>query len=105
MKIVKGWVGKDPSKELLVELRKDQAYREVNDLLGFYMAVGAEIAKARQASGLSVSDLAVKVGKTEAVIRRMERGEYKQYTLKLLLDMARATKMELHLELKKPMRP
>lgn len=91
----------DLSAELLVELRKEQAYREVNDTIEFCKSAGEEIRKARQTQGISVAVLAKKIGKNEKVVQRVERGEYKQYTMKLLLDIARALGMRLTLEFKK----
>lgn len=89
------------SRELLTELRKDPQYRNVDDQIAFFKSAGAEIAKARKESGLSVSELAKTIGKPESVVRRMERGEYKQYTVKMLLEIARATRMELGLMFRK----
>lgn len=94
--MVKGRDAKDLSKALAVELRKEEAYREVEDMLRSYKSVGAEIAKAMEKSGITAKELAARSGKSETVVRRMQRGEYKQYTIKLLLDITRVTKMELH---------
>ena len=58
------------SRELLREIRKNPEFREVNE----------------------------KIGKDKKVIRRMEKGEYKQYTVKLLLQIAKATNTALRVE-------
>jgi ribosome-binding protein aMBF1 (putative translation factor) len=76
------------SQELLRELTKDEAYREFASAEAVYKEIGASLSRIRKAKKLSVADLARKVGKSEKVILRMERGEYKQYTQKLLLQLA-----------------
>jgi ribosome-binding protein aMBF1 (putative translation factor) len=86
------------SKELLQELTKDEAYREFASAEEVYKLIGESIAKLRKAKKVTVADLAKKVGKSEKIILRMEKGEYKQYTMKLLLQLATALKAKLRIE-------
>jgi ribosome-binding protein aMBF1 (putative translation factor) len=86
------------SKELLQELTKDEAYREFASSEEVYRLIGESLAKVRKAKKVSVSDLAKKVGKSEKIILRMEKGEYKQYTMKLLLQLANALKAKLRIQ-------
>ena len=86
------------SRELLREIRKNPEFREVNDQLRFAQETGAEIARIRKRKRLTEEELGEKIGKDKKVIRRMEKGEYKQYTVKLLLQIAQATNTSLHVE-------
>jgi len=83
------------SQELLRELTKDEAYREFASAEHVYKEIGGSIARVRKAKKISVPDLAKKIGKSEKIILRMERGEYKQYTQKLLLQLASALNAKL----------
>jgi ribosome-binding protein aMBF1 (putative translation factor) len=85
------------SKALLQELTKDDAYREFASAEKVYKEIGETITKARKAKKVSMSDLAKKIGKSEKIILRMEKGEYKQYTMKLLLQIAQATGSSLRI--------
>jgi ribosome-binding protein aMBF1 (putative translation factor) len=85
------------SNALLQELTKDDAYREFASAEKVYKEIGETIAKVRKAKKISVSDLAKKIGKSEKIILRMEKGEYKQYTMKLLLQIATATGSKLRI--------
>lgn len=85
------------SKELLQELQKDDSYREFASAEEVYKLIGETLAKVRKAKKISVADLAKKVGKSEKIILRMEKGEYKQYTMKLLLQLANALKAKLRI--------
>jgi ribosome-binding protein aMBF1 (putative translation factor) len=86
------------SKELLQELTKDEAYREFASSEEVYKIIGESLAKVRKAKKVSFGDLAKKVGKSEKIILRMEKGEYKQYTMKLLLQLAHALKAKLRIQ-------
>ncbi|MCI0412450.1 helix-turn-helix domain-containing protein [bacterium] len=86
------------SKELLQELQKDEAYREFASAEEVYKLIGESLGKVRKAKKMSVADLAQKVGKSEKIILRMEKGEYKQYTMKLLLQLAHALKAKLRIQ-------
>ena len=86
------------SKDLLQELQKDDAYREFASAEEVYKGIGESLAKIRKAKKISVADLAKKVGKSEKIILRMEKGEYKQYTMKLLLQLANALKAKLRVQ-------
>jgi len=86
------------SKELLQELQKDEAYREFASAEEVYKLIGESLAKVRKAKKMSAADLAQKIGKSEKIISRMEKGEYKQYTMKLLLQLANALKAKLRIQ-------
>ena len=86
------------SRELLRVLRSDDAYRQFSESQQFQKQVGEEIARVRKKRKLSMRELAEKIGKKEADIARMERGEYKQYTVPLLLKIAEATGSQLRVE-------
>jgi len=85
------------SKELLQELQKDDAYREFASAEQVYKQIGESLARVRKAKKMSLAHLAQKVGKSEKIILRMEKGEYKQYTLKLLLQLAHVTNSKLQI--------
>jgi len=85
------------SKALLQELTKDEAYREFASAEKVYKEIGETIAKVRKAKKISVADFGKKIGKSEKIIQRMEKGEYKQYTMKLLLQIAQATASSLRI--------
>jgi ribosome-binding protein aMBF1 (putative translation factor) len=88
------------SNELLQELKKDEAYREFSSAEEVYKQIGETLSRLRKAKKMSPADLAKKVGKSEKIIARMEKGEYKQYTMKLLLQLALAlnAKLRIHFE-------
>jgi ribosome-binding protein aMBF1 (putative translation factor) len=88
------------SKELLQELKKDDAYREFSSAEEVYKEIGESIGQARKARKMSVADFASRIGKSDKIIARMEKGEYKQYTMKLLLQIAHAlnSKLRVHLD-------
>lgn len=86
------------SRELLKEIRKNPEFREVNDQLRFAQDTGAEIARIRKRKRLTEEEFGERIGKDKKVIRRMEKGEYKQYTVKLLLQIAQATNSSLRVE-------
>jgi ribosome-binding protein aMBF1 (putative translation factor) len=85
------------SKDLLQELKKDEAYREFSSAQEVYKEIGDSFARLRKAKKMSLADVAQKVGKSENIIIRIEKGEYKQYTMKLLLQIANALKANLHI--------
>ena len=85
------------SQELLRELTKEDAYREFASAEKVYKEIGESLARARKAKKMSIADLAKKIGKSESVILRMEKGEYKQYTQKLLLQLANAIGCKLRI--------
>ena len=83
------------SKELLQELKKDEAYREFSSAEEVYKQIGEAVSRTRKARKMSVSDFAKKIGKSEKIIARIEKGEYKQYTMKLLLQIAHVLNAKL----------
>jgi ribosome-binding protein aMBF1 (putative translation factor) len=88
----------DVSLKLVQELRKDPGYRDFSDRNEFFKSVGTEIARIRKAKKMTSEELASKIGKATTAVSRMERGEFKSYTVKLLLDIAVATKTKLRLQ-------
>ncbi len=88
------------SKELLQELKKDEAYREFSSSEEVYKQIGDSLSRIRKARKMSVVDLAQKVGKSEKIIARMEKGEYKQFTMKFILQLAHVlnAKLRIHFE-------
>ena len=86
------------SNELLQELKKDEAYREFSYGEEVYKQIGESVARIRKAKKMSSADLAKKVGKSEKIIARMEKGQYKQYTMKLLLQLALALNAKLRIQ-------
>ncbi len=83
------------SAELLTELKKDAAYKSFIDRQELFKQIGLEIARMRKAKRLSVDQLAKKLGKPASAIFKMEKGEYKAYTLKTLMDLAQAMGIRL----------
>jgi ribosome-binding protein aMBF1 (putative translation factor) len=86
------------STELLQELKKDEAYREFSSAEEVYKQIGEAVSRSRKAKKMSVPDLAKRVGKSEKIIVRMEKGEYKQYTMKLLLQLALALNAKMRIQ-------
>jgi len=86
------------SRDLLREIRKDPEFRKVSNQQQLAKDVGAEVARIRKKKRMSEQELAEKIGRTSKVIKRMEKGEFKQYTLKMLLEIAEATNTSLHFE-------
>lgn len=86
------------SRELLREMLKDPAYRKANEQIQLARQIGVEVAQIRKRKRLSEEDLAERIGKSKDVVRRMEKGEYKQYTIKLLLLIAQATNSDLQIK-------
>jgi ribosome-binding protein aMBF1 (putative translation factor) len=86
------------SRELLKVLRTDRAYRQFTAAHGLQKQAGEEIARIRKRRKLTARDLAIRIGRKEQDIARMERGEFKQYTLKLLLQIADATDSGIRIE-------
>ena len=86
------------SRELLKVLRSDQAYRQFSETQRFQKQVGEEIARLRKKRKLRAREFAEKIGKKESDVSRMERGEYKQYTVTLLLKIAEATGSQIRVE-------
>jgi ribosome-binding protein aMBF1 (putative translation factor) len=86
------------SRDLLREIRKDPEYRKVSNQQQLAKDVGAELARIRKKKRMSEQELAEKIGRTAKIIKRMEKGEFKQYTLKMLLEIAEATNTSLHFE-------
>ena len=76
------------SQELLSELKKDAGYKSFVDRQELFRQIGLEIARVRKAKKLSVDQLAQKLGKPASAVSKMEKGEYKAYTLKTLMDLA-----------------
>lgn len=86
------------SRELLKVLRTDEAYRSFSEKQEFEKQVGTEIGKLRKKKKLTPREFAEKIGKKESDVSKMERGEYKQYTLALLLKIAEATGSQIKVE-------
>ncbi len=78
------------SAELLIELKKDAAYKSFVDRQELFKQIGLEIARVRKAKKLSVDQLAKKLDKPATAVSRMEKGEYKAYTLRILMELAQA---------------
>lgn len=87
------------SRKLLQELTRDEAYRRFSETEDFYKRIGNAVANARKRRKLSVAHLANQIGKSEKIVLRMEKGEYRQYTVKLLLQLAAATNTQILIDL------
>lgn len=87
------------SQQLLQELTKDEGYRKFADTTEVYKKVGESIARVRKKKKISSAELAKRINKPEKAIHRMEKGEYKQYTLKLLLEISAALNSKLQISL------
>jgi ribosome-binding protein aMBF1 (putative translation factor) len=87
------------SAELLQELKKDDAYREFSSAEEVYKQLGQAIGRIRKARKMSAADFSKQIGKSETIIARMEKGEYKQYTMKLLLHIAHILNAKLRITL------
>jgi ribosome-binding protein aMBF1 (putative translation factor) len=87
------------SQDLLQELTKDEGYRKFADSSQVTKGIGEAISRVRKRKKMSAAELAKRIGKTEKVVNRMERGEHKQYTMKQLLEIAGALNAKLKITL------
>lgn len=85
-------------QELLKELKKDENFRGFTVEQNLYQQIGKEIARVRKARKISEEEFAERIKKKVQDVRRMEKGEYKQYTLKTILDIAKAANKQVRIE-------
>ena len=64
-----------------------------------------QIVKLREARGLSQAGLAKRIGTHQSVIARMERGDYRGYTVSTLAKIAAATGVHLDIRFVRDGRP
>jgi ribosome-binding protein aMBF1 (putative translation factor) len=84
--------------QLLKELKKDEGFRGFTVEQTLYQQLGREIGRVRKARKLSDEEFAQRIKKKVRDVHRMEKGEFKQYTLKLILDIARAFDKQVRVE-------
>ena len=87
------------SNELLQELKKDEAYREFSSAEEVYKELGQSIGRIRKAKKMSIGDFSKRIGKSDKIIARIEKGEYKQYTMKMILQIAHVLNAKLRITL------
>jgi ribosome-binding protein aMBF1 (putative translation factor) len=96
---------KDESKvavNFLKERLKDPAFRKHYRSEQLVRETGQEIARIRKEHRWTVDQMAERIGVKPSDISRMERGEFRRYTLKLLQDIALATDLQLRIRFSTP---
>ena len=68
------------------------------------LRIAHQITEARQAQGLTQADLARRMGTAQPTVARLERGDYRGYTVSTLVKAAQALKCRLRVEFE-PVRP
>ncbi|HET6267229.1 MAG TPA: helix-turn-helix transcriptional regulator [Acidobacteriota bacterium] len=86
----------------LNERLKDPAFRKHYRSEQMVREAGEEIARIRKEHRWSVEEMAQRIGVKPADVSRMERGEFRRYTLKLLQDIALATDLQLRVRFSRP---
>ncbi len=85
-------------REFLRERLKDADYRKFHEEEKLRSLLADEISSARKRAKMSQKELADRTGITEKAISSIERGEYRKLTLKILLEIANATRMRIKME-------
>jgi ribosome-binding protein aMBF1 (putative translation factor) len=86
-------------RTLTEELRDPEFAREYTTELQ-RLRLAEQVAKARQAAGLTQGQLAQRMRTSQPAVARMERHDYGGYTIKGLTKFARATGHELRVDLR-----
>lgn len=87
----------DISEQLLRELRKNPGFKDFSDTQKLSRQIGSELEKARKKKRMSDQELAERIGRSVQIVRRIEKGEYRQFTVKLLMELAQATNSKLEI--------
>jgi transcriptional regulator with XRE-family HTH domain len=86
------------------ELRDPEFAREYTAELQ-RLRIAEQLARARQARGMTQGELARQMGTSQPAVARMERGDYGGYTIKALTKAAHALGQRLRVELVPSSRP
>ncbi len=90
-------------RSLAEELRDPEFAREYAEELQ-RLRIAEQLAKARQARGMTQGELARRMGTSQPAVARMERGNYGGYTIRALTKAAGALGHRLRVELVPPPR-
>jgi ribosome-binding protein aMBF1 (putative translation factor) len=82
-------------------LDREEAFEDLMASLNPVAALRREVLKARRRSGLSQRELALKMGTSQSVVTRIERGEYAP-SFQTLRKLAEATGSQLVIRLDAP---
>lgn len=85
------------SEQLLSELRKNAGFKDFSDAQRLSRQIGSELERARKRKRLSDQELAERIGRSVQIVRKIEKGEYRQFTVKLLMELAQATNSKLEI--------
>jgi DNA-binding XRE family transcriptional regulator len=86
------------SRAFLRERLKDPEYRKYYEQEQLINAMGSAVKSVRKQKRLTQGELAKRAGVPESAVERMERGEYKRWTVKLLQQLAAATNSRVKIE-------
>ncbi len=88
-------------REFLNEELKDKEFRKYYEEEGRKLGIGLKISKLREKLGLTQKQLAEKIKTSQAVISRLESGDYWQCSLRTLEKIAMATGTRLDISFRK----
>ena len=91
--ILKKRLGDSPERRQQIDQEKER------------ISAACLIHEARTRAGLTQKELAEKVGTKQSVISRMENADYEGHTLSMLMKVAEALDMRLHLSLEPKQQP
>jgi len=91
--ILKKRLGDSPERRQQIDQEKER------------LSAACLIHEARTRAGLTQKELAEKVGTKQSVISRMENADYEGHTLSMLMKVAEALDMRLHLSLEPKKQP
>ncbi len=85
------------SSQLLRELRKNPGFKDFSDTQRLSQQIGSELERARKRKRLTDQEVAERIGRSIQIVRRIEKGEYRQFTVKLLMELAKAINSTLEI--------
>ena len=88
-----------PFRRILKEELRDPEFAAEYEAELQRLRIAEQIAKARQAEGLTQEGLARRMGTSQPTVARLERGDYRGYTLTTLAKAAGALRHRLRIEL------
>ena len=91
-----------PFRRTLPEELRDPAFAREYTAELQRLRIAEQLARARQAAGLTQGELAQRMGTSQPAVARMERGDYGGYTIKALSKAAHATGFQLRVDLVPP---
>lgn len=92
------WIDVLERREREAEARQALGPSPRREVRGERPHIGEALARARRAAGLSCYQLALRVGTSPALLERLEESAAEGHSLDLLLEVAEALEVDLHLE-------